>query len=440
VEHLAFFSLTSDPFRNDPELDLFFKGAAQREATRRLLRCINQNKELVLLTGPTGVGKTLLLRSVFEELDPDHFEVALLVVSRGVEPEWLRMGIAAQLGVEDPAAERAVGMRELYERLAELREADRRAVILIDEAQALTEASLAELRSLMNLELEERKLLSFVLVGPADLEAFVAREPGILDRVEVRVYLEALSDGDAVDYLQHRLQAAGAEGRVFAPEALGAIAERASGIPRRLNALADNALFEAYLAGRSPATLDDVEQAARELPWAKGSAPEVDSEENSHQEEADLRFEFGKGEPEPEAKANGESTAAGLDSSSTGDSENGSATGGSFDPWAPQLDVDPSTPLTDDQLDEFEIEFDDFEVSSDESGDRSEFPAAGDPSADSVRIEEALRDIVDGEVAVTVDPAETEPPRVQSAARSGADEASEDDELEGLFVDLVSDD
>ena len=435
MEHLAFFSLSEDPYRNDPELDLYFKGAAQREATRRLLRCVHQNKELALLTGATGVGKTLTLRSVYEEMDPDHFEVALLVVSRGVEPEWLRMGIASQLGVEAPASERAAGMRELYERLVELREEERRAVVLIDEAQALTGESLAELRSLMNLEHDEHKLLSFVLVGPEDLEDFVDREPGLADRVEVRVSLEALSDSDAVEYLQHRLELAGAEGRIFEPDALAAIAERASGIPRRLNALADNALFEAYLAGRSPATLDDVEQAARELPWAKGSSPEAESDAG---EGAVREGEFGFG-PEGAADSGDESdaTASRLGSSGAGNSGNGAALPPSYDPRKPQLDIDPSTPVTED--DDFEISFDEFGDDEDLDDDAS---ASGqpDPSADSVRIEEALRDIVEGEIAVAVDPAETEPPEARKALASDDSEMSEDDELEGLFVDLVSED
>ena len=436
MEHLAFFSLARDPFRNDPELDLFFKGGAQREASRRLLRCLNQNKEFVLLTGATGVGKTLLLRSVYEELEPDQFEVALLVVSRGVEPEWLRMGIAAQLGVDGPAEERAAGMRELYERLTELGEAGTRAVVLIDEAQALTEASLAELRSLMNLEFEERKLLSFVLVGPENLHAVLSREPGLLDRVEVQIALDPLSEADAVEYLQHRLQAAGAPGRVFAPEALAAIAERASGIPRRLNALADNTLFEAYLAGRAPATLDDVEGAARELPWAKGTAPEVVPEEESAPgDESGFGFEFAQSERGPRGVTS-ESAAAAVGSSRSGRSGNGVAAP-PFDPSEPQLDVDPSTPLTDDDpADDFEIEFDDFE-SDDQSG--TGVSAGGDAAADSVRIEEALRDIVDGDVAVDAAESDSAAGARASSAPAQADASSEDDELEGLFVDLMAD-
>ncbi len=81
MEHLAFFNLAQDPFRNDPELDLFFRGTPQRSASRRLVRLARQGKELSLLVGESGVGKTTLLRSFFEELEPEAFEPALLVVS-----------------------------------------------------------------------------------------------------------------------------------------------------------------------------------------------------------------------------------------------------------------------------------------------------------------------------------------------------------------------
>lgn len=269
MEHLAFFNLSQDPFRNDPELEGFYRGAPQRYALRRLGRCVRQGKELGTLIGAAGVGKTMLLRNFFEELDPDQFEAALLVVSRGAEPDWLRRSVSLQLGVETPSLDRADGFRELYQQLIFHHEAGRRVVVLIDEAQLLSDEALAEVRSWMNFEHEERKLLSFLLVGNSLLEARLAAAADLLDRVEVRTEVSGFDAEESRAYLEHRLKRAGSDLSIFESAAIDLVADYAAGIPRRLNALADNALFEAYLAGRMPAERVDVEKAARELPWVK---------------------------------------------------------------------------------------------------------------------------------------------------------------------------
>jgi len=278
VEHLERFGLSRDPFRNDSQLDFYFESASHAHAKQRLVRCLRQGKELCVLVGEVGSGTTTLARVLFEELEPERFEAGMLVVARGIEAAWLRTAIARQLGIEDPSPERAAAVRQLYERLVALHEQGRRAIVAIDEAQALAGSeALADLVALLNFEHEDARLLSAVLIGSPALEGALAREPALLGRVELRVRLEPLSPADARAYLAHRLRVAGGDPSILSPEVMDAIAARASGIPRRINALADNALFEAHLASRRRATVSDVERAARDLPWARGGdelAPE----------------------------------------------------------------------------------------------------------------------------------------------------------------------
>ena len=278
MEHLERFGLSRDPFRNDSQLDFYFESASHAHAKQRLVRCLRQGKELCVLVGEVGSGTTTLARVLFEELEPERFEAGMLVVARGIEAAWLRTAIARQLGIEDPSPERAAAVRQLYERLVALHEQGRRAIVAIDEAQALAGSeALADLVALLNFEHEDARLLSAVLIGSPALEGALAREPALLGRVELRVRLEPLSPTDARAYLAHRLRVAGGDPSILSPEVMDAIAARASGIPRRINALADNALFEAHLASRRRATVSDVERAARDLPWARGGdelAPE----------------------------------------------------------------------------------------------------------------------------------------------------------------------
>lgn len=268
MEHLERFGLERDPFRNEPQLEFWFGARPHVAAGRRLRRCVEQGKELCVLIGPVGSGTTTVARALAEQLDPEVFEVAMLMPLRGVDPDGLRARIAQQLGVESPAADRSESMRQLYAQLVALRAEGRRAVIGIDEAHTLGSDALAELRVLLNLEHDDQRLLTLLLIGTPELVAAIARDPGLPGRVELQVALAPLDVAEAHAYLAHRLEVAGGNPVLFAPPVLDAIAERASGLPRRLNALADATLFEAHLAERERPTAEDVERAARDLPWA----------------------------------------------------------------------------------------------------------------------------------------------------------------------------
>jgi general secretion pathway protein A len=273
VEHLKRFGLSRDPFSNEPHLDFWFETEGAAQARQRLVRCLRQGKELCVLVGEVGAGTTTLARVVLEDLEPERFEVAMLVVGRAVEPAWLRAAVARQLGVAEPATGRSDAMRQLYERLVEIREQGRRAVLAIDEAHGLAGSdALAELLALLNFEADEARLLSAVLIGPPELERALAHEPGLLGRVELRVRLAALGAEEARAYLAHRIAIAGGDPGILPPAVMDAIAERATGLPRRMNALADATLFETHLARRPRPTVVDVERAARDLPWCQSSA------------------------------------------------------------------------------------------------------------------------------------------------------------------------
>jgi type II secretory pathway predicted ATPase ExeA len=271
VEHFERFGLARDPFRNEPQLEFWFGGAPHVAAGRRLRRCIEQGKELCVLVGPVGSGTTTVARALFEQLEAEDFELALLVPLRGVGADELRAAVARQLGVEAPGADRAQGVRNLYAHLVALHEQGRRAVVGIDEAHTLSPEALAELRALLNLEHEDQRLLSVLLIGTPALPGVIAQDPGLPGRVELQVALEPLGASDAEAYLAHRLEAAGGNPALFDAAVARAIAERSAGLPRRLNALADATLFEAHLVDRSKPSVADVVRAARDLPWAHRS-------------------------------------------------------------------------------------------------------------------------------------------------------------------------
>jgi general secretion pathway protein A len=142
------------------------------------------------------------------------------------------------------------------------------AVLVIDEAQALSAEVLEQLRLLTNLETSERKLLQIVLIGQPELRAMVA-SPGLeqlAQRVIARYHLGPLSAPDTARYVQHRLAVAGLSGPLpFDAAALKRVHERSRGVPRRINLLCDRALLGAYATGRRSVDAGIVERAAAEV-------------------------------------------------------------------------------------------------------------------------------------------------------------------------------
>ena len=176
---------------------------------------------------------------------------------------------AQQLGVEAPASELGTVLAQIYEQLAMVREDGRNAVLIIDEAQVLAERGmLAELRGLLNLEYEEKRLVTLVLVGAPTLLDAVMAEPALRERLDVRLKLGVLPLKDVPGYLHHRIRAAGGNPAIFESSAVAAITKLCGGLPRRINAIADHTLFAAHVAGRVSATATDVASAAEELELA----------------------------------------------------------------------------------------------------------------------------------------------------------------------------
>jgi hypothetical protein len=130
-----------------------------------------------------------------------------------------------------------------------------------------------EFRGLLNLLEDGRPLLSIALCGLLELDQVLRLDASLVQRVEVRCALGPLKDKEVEEYLAHRLHRAGARAPVFGDDALGALMQYSGGVPRLLNTLADNALFESAMASTRPVTVESVAAAADQLGLALGAAP-----------------------------------------------------------------------------------------------------------------------------------------------------------------------
>jgi type II secretory pathway predicted ATPase ExeA len=224
-------------------------------------------KGLVILIGNAGTGKTTLSRKVLSSLlQEKEYYPGMLVLTRDEYPQnWLTSKIAELLKITDGKSleERISGISR---RLFELKKAGRKVVVIIDEANKLkSEENLEELRSILNIEDEEQKLITFILSGMPVLKELVDKNESLRQRIAYFISLHPMSEGSTFEYIKHRLKIAGAHDEVFTEDAIAEIFRWSRGRPRIINSLCDNALLEAVLLQKKPINGEIVDLAAESL-------------------------------------------------------------------------------------------------------------------------------------------------------------------------------
>jgi general secretion pathway protein A len=267
VNYLEFYELSQEPFSNAPVSRFYYSSAQHAQALMRLTHAVSNMKGLAVLVGDIGAGKTTLARRMLDSLPEDEYEAALLVIIHsGITASWLLKRIALQLGVENPAEEKLALLSQLYQRLVKIYEQGKKAVVLIDEAQMLaTREIMEEFRGLLNLEVPERKLLSFVFFGLPEIEENLKLDPPLAQRVSLKYRLEPLSPEATEAYVRHRLRLAGSPRVPFTAAALARVHGHSRGTPRLINTLCDNALFEGFVARARDIDEKFVDRVARDL-------------------------------------------------------------------------------------------------------------------------------------------------------------------------------
>lgn len=249
MSYLEYFALNHEPFSNAPDARFYYDSEQHSQALVRLMYAVNSNKGLAVLVGGVGTGKTTLARRMLDTLDESKYESSMLVmVHSSINPEWILTRIAMQLGVQDPAADRLTVLKQLYERLLQIEEQGRRAVILIDEAQMLQSRELMEeFRGLLNLEIPGKKLLNIIFFGLTEIEDCLRLDEPLAQRVALKYHLDSLTVDITSSYIKYRLQVAGGHDGLFEEEAIETVHRFAGGVPRLINTICDNCLFESFM-------------------------------------------------------------------------------------------------------------------------------------------------------------------------------------------------
>jgi general secretion pathway protein A len=266
--YLDYWQLNAKPFEPAADARFTFKSASYEAALRKLRYIIENQRQAALLAGPAGVGKTQLVSSLRETLGERSPAFAHVVFPQMSDRDLL-VYLAERFGAPPADAPRYTieeSLRRLEFTLGENARQGRRAVIVIDEAHLLEDSGLLEpLRLLLNLNGAGAPAFTLLLVGQPALVPIIERHGGFEERLDMKVLLPALAAADSAEYIQHRLQAAGATRDIFTPDALTTAHQLCGGIPRRINRLCDLALLVGFAEAQHAITADHLHAVHDEL-------------------------------------------------------------------------------------------------------------------------------------------------------------------------------
>lgn len=265
-----YWGLNEKPFENTPDPRFIYYSSQHEEGLSRLLYVVREEKGAAMLTGDFGCGKTLLGRTLLKELDKDVYKTAL-IANPYLNHEELLMHIAYSLGSKDlPERKTEVLVNIILERLGEILDNNMRdgkkTVIIIDEAHVIKDREVwEELRLILNFQLEDRFLLTLLLLGQPELRELIDANKQFVQRIAVKYHLEHLNEEETKEYILHRLSVSGRTQPVFTESGYKLIYKKSSGIPRRINHICDLALLSAFGKGLSIIEEDVIKEVSSDL-------------------------------------------------------------------------------------------------------------------------------------------------------------------------------
>lgn len=271
--YLEHFGLKELPFRLSPDPAFLFLSKHHARAKAYMESTIWFTDGFVVITGEVGSGKTTLIETFLSELEKDVV-VAQINQTQVSALEFLQ-SVLVQFGFSPFKMKKAELLATLNEFLIEQYAAGRKVLMIVDEAQNLSNRVLEEIRLLSGVETTKEKVLRIILAGQPELSAKLDSEEmlQLVQRVRLRFHLTALTEEDSRAYVLHRLDVAGAQGReIFAEDTFPLIFRYTGGVPRLINTLCDTSLMGAFALERDAVGVEEVQTAIEELGWVEFAA------------------------------------------------------------------------------------------------------------------------------------------------------------------------
>ena len=241
-----FYGLAEKPFQIVPNPDYLYFTPKHKNALSCLEYGLNDNVGFILLTGEIGSGKTTLIRYLLNTLETSI--VPSVIFNTNVTAEEFFIYVMQSFDLKYKLHNKAKNLEILYKFMLEQYVEGKQVLLIIDEAQNLSDATLEEIRMLSNFQSEDRMLLQIILVGQPELKARF-KNPSLAQfrqRIAVNYHLEALTEEETRHYIVFRLKKAGGRADTFSADAIDAIYRASKGIPRTINLLCDSSLVYGF--------------------------------------------------------------------------------------------------------------------------------------------------------------------------------------------------
>jgi general secretion pathway protein A len=261
-----FFGFNERPFKLVPNPAYLFLSKSHEEALAHLTYAIIQGDGFMEITGEVGTGKTTLCRAFLDHLDNNT--KAAYIFNPNLNSVQLLKAINDEFGIRSDADNTKDLIDTLNSFLIAQKTKGKNTILLIDEAQNLTNEVLEQLRLLSNLETARHKLLHIILVGQPELKeklnSYELRQLG--QRISLSCRLIPLKFKEVRKYIQHRIHVASEKPRIeFAQDAYRSIYKYSKGIPRLINMVCDRALLTAFGLDQQTITGKIVRKSIKEL-------------------------------------------------------------------------------------------------------------------------------------------------------------------------------
>ncbi|MDP4979363.1 MAG: AAA family ATPase [Desulfobacterales bacterium] len=245
--YLAHFKLHEKPFQLNTDPRFLWLGQDHKEALATLRYGVLENKGLLLLTGEIGTGKTTLVSALVDQLGDESVVVAQLPDPGLTRREFFYL-VSRKFGIDRPVHDKETFTDTFGEFLDDICTHNKKALLIIDEAQIMDSRVLEEVRLLSNMEYRHTKPLNIFLVGQTEFNQTLLKPENraLKERIAVNCNLKPLLEPETAAYIAYRLQVAGAQKRIFTDDAVREIQSFSKGSPRQINILCDLALVRGY--------------------------------------------------------------------------------------------------------------------------------------------------------------------------------------------------
>jgi type II secretory pathway predicted ATPase ExeA len=278
------FNLEIAPFNLNPDPRFLHVTASVREALATLAYGVTNRKGFVLLTGDVGTGKTTLL-NVFMKWLAERSAATAYVFNPRMAPDEFLDFVMADFGINFEGTLKSRRLLTLNSWLLRRYEVGQPAVLIVDEAQQLSDEMLEELRLLTNLETPTQKLLQIVLAGQSELDVILARPSlrQLRQRITLRCRTLPLTIHETEEYVERRILVAGGHvNRIFLPGSVPLVHRFSGGIVRMINQICDQAMMAAFCDGEASVTGRHICNAARELGLDPAASGGIELVEDKH--------------------------------------------------------------------------------------------------------------------------------------------------------------